>query len=608
MIKLVVLLFPIILRTASAWTTFQSSLWPTKKDTAKTAKTANTASSSNAMVQEWIQTYAGGADLPRSRSSQHQYLSQNCTLDDYRFFQTCQGADQVERRARLLRQQQQASGAATSTSQETADSITIHAMIKQDTKVGILFQYKNNGKRGCAWLELTPDGQKIQSILWSVENDEKNGPFKLNLLSAVSKLLGGENSDDDTTTASAATIAAADRNAVVSSSPSKTTLPERYFQAWNERDMSAAINVFAKDVVYDDTAFATPFASKQELEQHLYFCAEAFPATFSFVVDDVIRDKNQQYMVQWHVENNGKPLPGSRGLSYYTVKGNKIATGIDFVEDSPPKLGGLKLFVETVAKQLQQEPVRVIPLVLWLAYMYVVFVSDGILPGANALQLETRTWEEVRDLSLNFFLVSPLLGLPFSPTVHPCLEGVFNLLLSWAALFAGFLSDDRKDKPNLLPFVPIVVGMQFLTSAFLLPYLATRSPEERQNVQQEDLSKSTQILAESRVLGPAMSVVGLGSIAWGLIGRYDAFGGLVERWTTFGELLSIDRVGSSFLVDLAVFGLFQGWLVDEDKKRRGLDTEDLPILTLVGKFVPFFGMAAYMTLRPSFPSSEEAEI
>ena len=81
--------------------------------------------------------------------------------------------------------------------------------------------------------------------------------------------------------------------------------------------------------------------------------------------------------------------------------------------------------------------------------MYIIFLSDGILPGANALQLEQRTLEEVRYLSLNFFLVSPLLKLPFSPVVHPVLEGVFNLLLSSAALFAGFLSDEHRQKPIL---------------------------------------------------------------------------------------------------------------------------------------------------------------
>ena len=44
---------------------------------------------------------------------------------------------------------------------------------------------------------------------------------------------------------------------------------------------------------------------------------------------------------------------------------------------------------------------------------------------------------------LNFWLVAPALNLPFAPVVHPGLEGIFNLLLAWAAAFAGFLADGR---------------------------------------------------------------------------------------------------------------------------------------------------------------------
>jgi hypothetical protein len=111
--------------------------------------------------------------------------------------------------------------------------------------------------------------------------------------------------------------------------------------------------------------------------------------------------------------------------------------------------------------------------------MYILFVSDGILPGANALALEQLTWEEVRDLSINFFLISPALHLPFSPVVHPMLEGVFNLLLAWAALFAGFLLDERVEEAELVMFGPLLIGMQFLTSGFLLPYLSTRTSKRR---------------------------------------------------------------------------------------------------------------------------------
>ena len=161
--------------------------------------------------------------------------------------------------------------------------------------------------------------------------------------------------------------------------------------------------------------------------------------------------------------------------------------------------------------------------------MYVLFVSDGILPGANALQLEQRTWEEVRDLSLNFFLVSPSLDLPFSPVVHPMLEGVFNLLLAWAAMFARFLSDERRDKPDLLPLGPMLVGMQFLTSGFLLPYLFARTsetPTSAARACREDIDGEVQAAAaEWRPLGGALGGVGAASILWGLFIRPE-FGGL----------------------------------------------------------------------------------
>jgi len=242
------------------------------------------------------------------------------------------------------------------------------------------------------------------------------------------------------------------------------------------------------------------------------------------------------------------------------------------------------------------ERVRLIPILLWITYTYVVFFSDWFF-GLPATALEQRTWEEVRDLSLNFFFVSPLLNLPFSPVVHPMLECTFNLLLSWAAMFAGFLSDERREKPNLFPMLTAVIGMQFLTSFFLLPFLATRSTESKELVYREELPRVAQI-TESRLLGPTMSFVGIGSIFWAFFSRVE-FGGFNERLSSFLELLSIDRVGSSFLVDLAVFALFQGWLVDDDLKRRGVSSDEP--LAKAAKYVPFLGMGAYLALRPQLP-------
>jgi len=362
--------------------------------------------------------------------------------------------------------------------------------------------------------------------------------------------------------------------------------------------MKQAVSVFADDIEYDDTAFPVPFSGKEALEKHLNICARAMPPSFSFIVDDKI-DAGKKLMLRWHVENDSEELPYTRGCSFYEIENGKIAKGTDLKEPAVLKTGGLSLFAESFVSKVKDEPIRLVPTAVWVTYMYVVFFSDWFY-GLPATSLEVRTWEEVRDLSLNFFLVSPILDLPFAPVVHPGLEGIFNLLLSWAAMFAGFLSDDRKRKPNVFPMLPAVVGMQFLTSAFLLPYLATRSTENvvdgdsGAEISADEITTVIRV-TESKSLGLAMGFVGTGSILWGLFARADGFGDLATRSASLADLLSIDRVGSSFLVDLAIFGLFQGWLVEDDVKRRGMD----PDLALVkcAKYVPFFGMAAYLATR-----------
>ena len=84
-------------------------------------------------------------------------------------------------------------------------------------------------------------------------------------------------------------------------------------------------------------------------------------------------------------------------------------------------------------------------------------------------------------------------------------------------------TDDRKDKPNLLPFGPMLLGMQFLTSGFLLPYLFMRTPEKvtgEEIVYEEDIDGwLQQEVAEWRPLGLFLGGVGTASIFWGLFVR-----------------------------------------------------------------------------------------
>lgn len=159
--------------------------------------------------------------------------------------------------------------------------------------------------------------------------------------------------------------------------------------------------------------------------------------------------------------------------------------------------------------------------------------------------------------------------------------------------------------------------MQFLTSAFLLPYLVSRTAE---NVYEDSKESSklvyleeadsifTPVSEDKLFFAPLLGLVGTGSIVWGLFGRMQEFGGFQERYASLVDLLSIDRVGSSFIVDLVIFGLFQGWLVDDDLRRRGVDVDngEEKVLSTVAKFLPFFGLIIYFSLRPSFqPRSVE---
>eukprot|EP00584_Thalassiosira_punctigera_P023426 CAMPEP_0172567908 /NCGR_PEP_ID=MMETSP1067-20121228/117719_1 /TAXON_ID=265564 ORGANISM="Thalassiosira punctigera, Strain Tpunct2005C2" /NCGR_SAMPLE_ID=MMETSP1067 /ASSEMBLY_ACC=CAM_ASM_000444 /LENGTH=582 /DNA_ID=CAMNT_0013359365 /DNA_START=103 /DNA_END=1851 /DNA_ORIENTATION=+ len=436
-------------------------------------------------------------------------------------------------------------------------------------------------------------GSKISKVLDVTEpTSPKPGDSGLKLLKSVSKLIGDE------------TILVK-RGDEVAGIPSVSVV-ENYFDAWNRRDMVDATLCFDENCIMRDLQYDDALRGRDEVEQHLLRVKDCLPSTFNFVVDDIAVASNKAGVV-WHVENNQDPLAFTRGCSFYTIdeRSGLIKSGFEIPEKAPPKLG----YWNTLSSKFEAEPIRFIPAAIWMAYMYTLFISDGILPGVNALALEQRTWEEVRDLSLNFFLVAPLLKLPFSPAVHPMLEGVFNLLLSWAAMFAGFLSDERKEKPNLLPFGPMLVGMQFLTSGFLLPYLFTRTPETATEAYQEDIDGALQAtVAEWRPLGGLLGGVGTASILWGFIGRPE-FGPFSERYASFGDLLSIDRVGSSFIVDLVIFAIFQGWFVDDDLKRRGvvLEGEDadiggeLAILRNVAKYVPFFGLAVYLSFRPSLP-------
>jgi hypothetical protein len=461
-------------------------------------------------------------------------------------------------------------------------------------KTQIAFSYQQTGVgRGAVWMKRLPDN-RLTFVQWIPEPSQKKGTDSLKLLARANQVLS-KGQDENS----------AANEEIIDDTVVALSLPEQYYLAWNRNE--DASHLFADTIVYDDTAFPQPIQGKAALTQHLEVCRQALSFT-QFVVDDVVQNESKTTaMVRWHVnnKNTNQPLPFTNGISVYKmdVKKLQILSGLDFVDSQPIKSVAFHSF--------SQEPQRWVPFTAWILYLYVVFLSDGILPGANALALEQRTWEEVLGLSLNFGFVSPVLHFPFSPSVHPFLEAVFNGLLAYAGLFAGFLveDDDPKKIGKGLLYGPIVVGMQFLTSAFLLPYLAFRSrPVTKRDNAPIELSFFTRAIGEAKWWGIAMTgLLGM-ALGWAMFGRVDEvqYGvDLPSRYQSFVGLLSIDRVGSSFLVDYVIFALFQGWLVEDDWKRRSSPGETNNILVAFAKYVPFLGLASYLTFRPNLRTFDE---
>lgn len=403
---------------------------------------------------------------------------------------------------------------------------------------------------------------------------------------------------------------------------------EEYFNYWNLRDMDSAINLFDIDCTYEDTLYPGVFKGRETLKSHLFSVADSLPASFKFCLDVVSEDKNGNIGVQWHVENDDKPLPFTRGCSMYKVdmKSLKITEGFD-VPEPVAKSGAFSLFILKSASGFIDEPRKLIPFGAWLFYCWFLFLSN-VAPGPNALQLDSDTWKEVLDLSYNFWLILPI-GFPqFAvDTVSPVLEGIFNLLLAWAGLYAGFMVDgkqlkkknDGKEAEN--SFILPAIVMQFLTNAAYLPYLFTRkayaavgtgssgresNTNDRPLFNIEDLSPLEKI-CESKGLPILFGTVGIISIAWGLFGRVDQYSELSSRIESFSAMMSSDRLGFSFVIDLLYFSVFQGWLINDDLSKRGLSAQESATSNLakIGSSVPFFGLIYYLLQRPSFPKEDE---
>lgn len=118
---------------------------------------------------------------------------------------------------------------------------------------------------------------------------------------------------------------------------------ETYFQAWNKRDMEAALDCFVDDCLYEteDPVFVDKFKGKDALRSHLVKNAASLPSSCSIILDDLAID-SKCCGVKWHLEVGGIPIPNLRGCSMYKMdeESGLLKTGYD-VTESPVKLPGL---------------------------------------------------------------------------------------------------------------------------------------------------------------------------------------------------------------------------------------------------------------------------
>ena len=152
--------------------------------------------------------------------------------------------------------------------------------------------------------------------------------------------------------------------------------------------------------------------------------------------------------------------------------------------------------------------------------------------------------------------------------------------------------------------LPAILGMQFLTNAFFLPYLISRDvrsgPPSANLYDYSNLTLAERI-SESKWLPVLLGLVGTISITWIFIGRPE-FGDLNMRSDSYLSLVSNDRLAFSFLVDLIYYSILQGWLVDDDlnrRQRQDIDSSTSPLSIPIAKYFPLFGLVHYFLFRPS---------
>ena len=422
------------------------------------------------------------------------------------------------------------------------------------------------------------------------------------------------------------------------------------YDAINRRDVEAALAFVDDDILYEDFNFPVPFKGKERVRKLFEESCDGIPDDMLFIVDECTDGGGLSVGMTWYVELEGEPFPNARGASFYRIDptSGKLVYARDVVEP-PFKLGDVSFSIIRAvapavkaqlrrarearggdaeaapkpAKSAANEQAAVDPssagasgddepgdavaaaglYALGAAYWFVLLLSppgwQG-LPGEPAWAVAPETLAEVVAESTDFFFVLPALNkfgidvLGPAPAVHPVTLGVFNFAEAFIFMLLPLMLMTRKGRD--LPTVKAWSVAMFLTNALMLPYLGARASEPAPAAWREAKADGTAAgiaevaRGEKGLLSRAFGVVGLGvgvlSVYWALFEDPAAGGDLAARGEYLRRLVTEDRVSLAFVVDIALFSVWQAWFIGE------VD-EEAPAAC---RFVPYWGLAAWLML------------
>ena len=93
---------------------------------------------------------------------------------------------------------------------------------------------------------------------------------------------------------------------------------QKFYDAWNARNVDEAMNFFSENVVFYDAQYSRPFVGKVAVRKYIQECADSLPG-WSFVIDDYSEDTVRRKVgLKWHVSDSSNvPLPfPNRGVSF----------------------------------------------------------------------------------------------------------------------------------------------------------------------------------------------------------------------------------------------------------------------------------------------------